>query len=106
MKQITDRQKQVYIFIQKYQQEKKRPPTLREIAHNFQFRVKTAFDHITALEKKGRLIRQDGSRGIVLITEKTNFLKWVDKKIQSSIDGGATKAMYQEVKEKYMDAQE
>jgi len=34
------------------------PPTVREIAERFRFTPRAAFDHLRALERKGRLLRR------------------------------------------------
>ena len=55
MKELTNRQKQVLAFIGEYIRKQSYPPTIREIADNFEISVKGAHDHITALRKKGHL---------------------------------------------------
>ena len=71
MRQITDRQAQILIFIENFIQENDYSPTLREIAEHFNMSTKGAFDHITALIKKGCIICQAGkSRTIRLKAEK------------------------------------
>ncbi|MCL2210413.1 MAG: transcriptional repressor LexA [Treponema sp.] len=59
MKELTDRQKQVLTFIANYIKKQSYPPTIREIADNFEISVKGAHDHITALRKKGHLKQAD-----------------------------------------------
>jgi repressor LexA len=59
MKDLTDRQKQVLSFIAAYIKKNSYPPTIREIADNFEISVKGAHDHITALRKKGQLKQVD-----------------------------------------------
>jgi len=65
-KQLTERQEEIFTFIQQYQQENGYPPTLREIGKRFDisstFGVKR---HLDALSKKGYLnILSNASRGI------------------------------------------
>jgi repressor LexA len=65
-KQLTERQEEIFTFIQQYQQESGYPPTLREIGKRFDisstFGVKR---HLDALSKKGYLnILSNASRGI------------------------------------------
>ena len=55
MKNLTDRQKEVLDFIESYIRENPYPPTIREIAEHFDISVKGAYDHVKALEKKGRI---------------------------------------------------
>ncbi len=67
-KQLTERQLQILGFIQDFIQESGYPPTLREIAKEFEisstFGVKR---HLEALEKKGYLsVESNASRGICL----------------------------------------
>lgn len=69
MQTVTNRQQQVYTFIEGYIEANGSSPTLREIsAHIGTAGTATAISHIEALEKKGYLRRREGSsRGIVLI---------------------------------------
>ncbi len=53
MKELTDRQREVLDFIERYHGERSYPPTIREIAEFFRISVKGAYDHLKALEKKG-----------------------------------------------------
>jgi repressor LexA len=53
MKTLTERQGLVLGFIDGFIDERKYPPTIREIAGNFDISVKGAYDHVKALEKKG-----------------------------------------------------
>jgi repressor LexA len=52
MKNLTKRQSEVLDFIKAFIDSHKYPPTIREIAHNFDISVKGAYDHVKALEKK------------------------------------------------------
>jgi repressor LexA len=70
-KQLTERQEEIFTFIQQYQQESGYPPTLREIGKRFgissTFGVKR---HLDALTKKGYLnILSNASRGISINRE-------------------------------------
>jgi repressor LexA len=66
-RKLTDRQEQVLSFIINYIQTNERPPTIRDIALNFEFTVKGAYDHLLALEKKGWIERDTKhSRGIII----------------------------------------
>lgn len=68
----TERQQQVLDFIQSYIDNNGYPPTLREIcAHLGVSGTLSAMRHLVALEKKGYLKRDSGSRGIAL-TSPTN----------------------------------
>ncbi|MBB6482309.1 transcriptional repressor LexA [Spirochaeta isovalerica] len=52
MKNLTKRQSEVLDFIKVFIDSHKYPPTIREIAGNFEISVKGAYDHVKALEKK------------------------------------------------------
>lgn len=71
MESLTTRQQQVLDFISHCIDEKKYPPTLREIANHLGTSGNaSAIHHLDALERKGYLRRQSGnSRGIVLNRE-------------------------------------
>ena len=53
MKEPTQRQREVLSFVADYIAEHNFPPTIREIASYFHISVKGAYDHISALKKKG-----------------------------------------------------
>ncbi len=61
MKKLTARQTQVLDFIRSFIEKHAYPPTMREIAANFQISPKGAHDHVKALERKGK-IRYDEKR--------------------------------------------
>ena len=52
MRELTERQKEVLSFIAEYINNHSYPPTIREIAENFEISVKGAHDHVTALRRK------------------------------------------------------
>ena len=66
---LTDRQEAILNFIVDHIQDQGFPPTLREIGGHFGIRsTKGVNDHLTALEKKGRIKRHsDLSRGIEVV---------------------------------------
>ena len=59
MKEPTLRQRQVLSFIIEFIQSRSYPPTIREIAENFSISVKGAYDHVSALKRKGKLKFED-----------------------------------------------
>lgn len=61
MKRLTARQTEVLDFIRSFIEKHSYPPTMREIAANFQISPKGAHDHVKALERKGK-IRYDEKR--------------------------------------------
>ncbi|MBN2508629.1 MAG: transcriptional repressor LexA [Spirochaetales bacterium] len=69
MKKLTQRQKEVVDFVAAYIEDHHYPPTIREIARNFEISVKGAYDHIKALEKKGAIKSgASKSRALELLT--------------------------------------
>lgn len=70
MKEMTDRQHEIYAFISRYIKDNSFPPTIREIGDKFGISVKGAYDHLKALEKKNIIKLGDNkSRAITLILE-------------------------------------
>jgi len=69
MNQLTDRQQEIYDYLERHLDERGYPPTLREICAEFGMKsTRAASDHLLALEKKGFIIRaRDRSRGIELV---------------------------------------
>ncbi|MDR0497357.1 MAG: transcriptional repressor LexA [Treponema sp.] len=59
MKEPTQRQKEVLTFIIEFIQSRSYPPTIREIADYFSISVKGAYDHVSALKRKGKLKLED-----------------------------------------------
>lgn len=53
MKEMTNKQRDVYEFICQRIRSQGFPPTVREIGRNFEISVKGAYDHLKAIEKKG-----------------------------------------------------
>ena len=78
MTELTDKQKHIFNFLQKFMNENGYPPTVKEIMVHFNFASPTAVTtHLTALEKKG-YVKKTGkrARGSVPIntTEKKDNL--------------------------------
>lgn len=71
--EVTDRQLEIFKFIETFIGEKSYPPTRQEIADAFGFAsVNGAEQHLRALEKKGAIrIVPNVSRGIVLVAESS-----------------------------------
>lgn len=69
MIEVTDRQAEVFAFLEKYIREKGYPPTRAEIADHFGFSsVNGADQHLRALEKRGAIKITNGvARGIRLV---------------------------------------
>jgi len=70
MKELTQRQREVLLFITEYINTHAYPPTMREIGDHFSISVKGAYDHVEALRKKGILRLGDKrSRTIEIIKQ-------------------------------------
>lgn len=70
MKRLTERQKQVLVFIQEYILSNKYPPTIRDISEHFSISVRGAYDHLKALKKKGVITTDSNrSRSIEIVSE-------------------------------------
>lgn len=68
MKNLTARQNQVLNYIAGYLRTHNYPPTIREISEFLGISVKGAYDHVKALQKKGRLrFNNNRSRTIELV---------------------------------------
>lgn len=68
MKDLTEKQKQILDYISKFTKEKNYPPSIREIADQFQITPKGAYDHLKAIEKKGYIrTEKNRSRAIELL---------------------------------------
>lgn len=71
MKTMTARQQAVLDFIADYLEAHAYPPTIREIADGFEISVKGAYDHVKALEKKGKLrLGENRSRALELVKDE------------------------------------
>jgi repressor LexA len=67
VKELTERQREVLTFIRDYIQAHTYPPTIREIADDFEFSVKGAHDHVGALKKKGYIKGDKRSRTMEVV---------------------------------------
>lgn len=71
MRGLTQRQKEVALFISQFIRKNNYAPSIRDVAENFSFSVKAAHDHIKALETKNVIRTTDGiSRSIEIIGEE------------------------------------
>ena len=76
MKGLTDKQKQILKFIDKFSEKEMMAPTVYEIASQFDIKTSTVFAHLQALQKKGFLTRSSKARSIALSKKiKTNKSK-------------------------------
>lgn len=83
MKQITERQKEVLMFIADFTEQNVYPPTVREISDHFGISLRAVQDHLAALQKKGYLsTEQKRSRSIrVLVDERQKESKVFMEKV-------------------------
>ncbi len=64
--ELTERQREVYEYLLTFWRSNGFPPSIREVAHHFGFKsTRAVVDHLTALERKGFIIRgRERSRAI------------------------------------------
>lgn len=89
---LTKKQAEILRFIQGYKRREGNSPTYREIADRFGFKsVRSASDHVRALEQKGYLRRHGGrSRGIeLLISEQSNAKDTISIAVLGDIPAGS-----------------
>ena len=71
---LTNRQHEVLDFICQFIIERSISPTIREIAEEFGFMEKAAYDHMHALERKEYIAREPGSpRSIKVLKMASEF---------------------------------
>lgn len=76
MKDLTEKQDDIFCFIKAKIKESGFPPTVREIGEQFNITVKGAYDHLKAIEKKGFIhCTQNKSRAIELLVGKEEVLR-------------------------------
>jgi len=66
MKPLTERQKAVLAYIERFTGVNGYPPTVRETAAHFKISPKGAQDHIAAIAKKGYITRSRKARAITV----------------------------------------
>lgn len=75
MRKLTKKQIAVLDFIAKYSRSEYKPPTIQEIANKFGIKSSTAFSHVKALIRKGKVTKSCQSpRSIKLVKKDNNFL--------------------------------
>ena len=67
MKKLTKRQREVLAFISKFIETNKCPPTIQEVARNFNIKSSSAFSHVKALVKKERLTKNRSPRSMRIV---------------------------------------
>lgn len=95
MKELTEKQQQIYEFIKDYITMKGYAPSIREIARHFKMTPRGAQQHIISLEKKGYIKRGKGPRTISVTDRKESIVVPVKGKIAA----GQAIEMFEEVDE-------
>lgn len=68
MQELTEKQQNIYTFLETHIAENNCPPTIREISERIGLKgTATVIQHLEALERKGYIQRREGSRGITLM---------------------------------------
>ena len=89
MKDLTDRQKEVLVFISTFAEGHGYPPTIREIADGFQISVKGAYDHVKALERKGSLrLGENRSRSIEVLARERPDTHYAEVPLLGTVAAG------------------
>ena len=69
MKPLTPKQQKVLDYIQSFFEKRGYPPTMREIAEQFQMVVSGAYGHVQALIRKGYLKQTEGKRRAIELAQ-------------------------------------
>ncbi|MAG14130.1 MAG: repressor LexA [Spirochaetales bacterium] len=89
MKELTTRQQEILSFIKGFIREHKYPPTIREIAGNFNISVKGAYDHVKALEKKEQIHCDLGrSRAIEIVDNEEDAEDFIEVPVIGHVAAG------------------
>jgi repressor LexA len=68
MKDLTEKQQTIFTYVEDFIIRQGYPPTIREIAEEFQITPKGAYDHLRAIEKKGYIkCEKNRSRAIEVL---------------------------------------
>ena len=90
-KKLTNKQKDILTYIKKFSAEKKYPPSIREIAANFNLSSPaTAHVHVNKLIEKGYLKRGAGSNHLLELLVPNEFEKENDEVITVPLLGKVT----------------
>lgn len=66
---LTERQESIFAFIRGFISTKGYSPSMREVSDAFGITVKGAWDHVSALERKGYISHTPGISRSITITE-------------------------------------
>ncbi|MGE4564016.1 MAG: transcriptional repressor LexA [Victivallaceae bacterium] len=75
MRGLTEKQREILNFIEIFQERAGMPPTVQEIADNFNVKSSTIFAHLRALQRKNQLARSSKARSISLTHQRTPAAK-------------------------------
>jgi repressor LexA len=64
---LTDRQAEVLDFIDSFTKRHSYAPTIREVGEHFKMSGKSAYDHITALKRKGFVVSDSGKARTLVV---------------------------------------
>jgi repressor LexA len=99
MKGLTDKQREVLEFIEKFQSEEGMAPTVYEIGNEFQIKTSTVFAHIQALKRKGFITRSSKARSIAIKKEVKGAIIKNSRMIEIPILGRVTAGLPVEAQE-------
>ena len=103
MKGLTQKQRNILDFVEKFMNNEGMAPTVYEIADEFQIKTSTVFAHIRALQKKNYLSRSSKARSIALTKPRKKMRHptglraipvYDDKGNDTSIYNGLQKELY------------
>lgn len=87
---LTEKQKEILKFIYFFQRSNSYSPTVQEIATYFKINIKTAYEHISRLEKKGFITKDKNiSRSIQLTKEALYIVRLKKIPIIGSVAAGS-----------------
>ena len=90
MSDLTDRQKQVYRFLESFIDEHGYPPTIREIQRNFGLAsTKGVKDHLDRLEAKGYIKRLSGSARAIELLGSESGAEYVQVPVVGRVAAGS-----------------
>jgi len=67
MRKLTDKQKNLLAFIERFIVKEGMAPTVYEISEHFRIKTSTVFSHLRALQKKGQISRSSKARSISIL---------------------------------------
>ena len=70
MRNLTIKQAEILEYIRLYIRDKRYSPSIREISERFNITVKCGQDHVSALVRKGFIVREEGKARTIRIVER------------------------------------